>query len=56
MAWGDVDSDGDYDVFVGGASGQAGGVFLNNGRGGFVGTQQKYLGSLVVRRHGSSLY
>ena len=43
MAWADVDSDGDYDVFVGGASGQAGGVFLNNGRGGFVRTQQKYL-------------
>ena len=43
MALGDVDSDGDYDVFVGGASGQAGGVFLNNGRGDFVRTQQKYL-------------
>ena len=38
----------DYDVFVGGASGQAGGVFLNNGRGDFVRTQQSTLSSLVV--------
>ena len=36
MAWGDVDGDGDEDVFLGGASGQASSLALNNGKGGFV--------------------
>ena len=43
MAWGDVDGDGDKDVFVGGASGQPGAVYLGDGMGGFTPTKQKYL-------------
>ncbi|MFP6901505.1 MAG: VCBS repeat-containing protein, partial [Opitutales bacterium] len=36
MAWGDVDGDGDDDVFLGGASGQDSSLALNDGKGGFV--------------------
>ena len=43
MAWGDVDGDGDPDVFIGGASGQPGAVYLGDGKGGFTSTEQKYL-------------
>lgn len=35
MAWGDVDSDGDDDLFVGGGAGQAGSLWINLGRGQF---------------------
>lgn len=37
VAWGDPDFDGDDDLYVTGASGQAGGLFLNNGDGTFEG-------------------
>ena len=43
MALGDVDGDGDTDFFVGGASGQAGGIFLNDGQGAYTRTPQKFL-------------
>jgi enediyne biosynthesis protein E4 len=36
MAWGDVDGDGDEDVFLGGASGQGSTLALNDGKGGFT--------------------
>ncbi len=36
MAWADIDADGDADLFLGGASGQAGRVFRNQGRGQFT--------------------
>jgi len=39
MAWGDVDSDGDEDIFLGGASGQPSVLVLNDGNGTF--TQKK---------------
>ena len=39
MAWGDVDSDGDEDIFIGGASGQPSVLTLNDGNGTF--TQKK---------------
>ena len=39
MAWGDVDSDGDEDIFLGGASGQPSVLALNDGNGTF--TQKK---------------
>ena len=39
MAWGDVDSDGDDDIFLGGASGQPSVLALNDGNGTF--TQKK---------------
>ena len=39
MAWGDVDSDGDEDVFIGGASGKPSVLTLNDGNGTF--TQKK---------------
>ncbi|MCP4191329.1 MAG: RNA-binding protein [Planctomycetaceae bacterium] len=36
MAWGDVDADGDVDLFIAGASGQSGRLLINDGQGGFV--------------------
>ncbi len=36
MAWGDIDGDGDDDVFVGGATGFASHLFRNDGKGAFV--------------------
>ncbi|MDA1273126.1 MAG: FG-GAP-like repeat-containing protein [Verrucomicrobia bacterium] len=36
MAWGDADGDGDDDLFVSGASGQGGRLFLNQGNGRFA--------------------
>jgi hypothetical protein len=36
MAWGDIDNDGDEDFFLGGAKGQAGQLFGNNGEGNFI--------------------
>jgi hypothetical protein len=35
LAWGDADGDGDHDLFVGGAAGQAGAVFLRQSDGTF---------------------
>ena len=35
LAWGDVNGDGHEDLFVGGASGQAGRLFISDGHGGF---------------------
>ncbi|HIM67311.1 MAG TPA: hypothetical protein EYM45_01970 [Verrucomicrobia bacterium] len=35
LAWGDADGDGDHDLFVGGAAGQAGAVFLRQADGTF---------------------
>ena len=35
LAWGDIDGDGDDDLYVGGAAGQAGAVFVNQGTGQF---------------------
>ena len=35
LAWGDADGDGDHDLFVGGAAGQAGAVFLRQANGTF---------------------
>ncbi len=40
MAWGDVDRDGDEDVFLGGASGQGSILALNDGKGGFTQSPQ----------------
>ena len=31
IAWGDIDNDNDNDVYIGGASGYPGRIFLNNG-------------------------
>jgi len=36
LAWGDADGDGDHDLFVGGAAGQAGVVFLHQAEGTFT--------------------
>lgn len=35
-AWGDVDKDGDYDLFIGGAAGHVGQLFVQNSQGQFV--------------------
>ena len=35
LAWGDADGDGDHDLFVGGAAGQAGAIFLRQADGTF---------------------
>jgi hypothetical protein len=35
LAWGDADGDGDDDLFVGGAAGQSGQLFINGGKDGF---------------------
>ncbi len=35
LAWGDVDNDGDDDLFVGGAAGQSGQLMINDGEAGF---------------------
>tara|TARA_X000001036_G_scaffold64152_1_gene54783 strand:- start:6966 stop:10709 length:3744 start_codon:yes stop_codon:yes gene_type:complete len=35
VAWGDIDGDGDEDVYIGGASGFSGRTFVNNGSGNF---------------------
>ena len=40
MAWGDVDRDGDNDLFIGGAAGFPGKLFYNLGKGRFKGTPQ----------------
>ena len=40
LAAGDTDGDGDNDVFVGGATGQASSLFLNDGKGGFQASPQ----------------
>ncbi|MCZ6683320.1 MAG: FG-GAP-like repeat-containing protein [Planctomycetota bacterium] len=37
LAWGDADGDGDEDLFVGGAAGQAGRLFIDSGGGRFSG-------------------
>lgn len=44
LAAGDADGDGDTDFFVGGAAGQAGAVFLSDGKGGFEDSPQPILG------------
>ena len=36
VAWGDIDGDGDDDLFLGGSRGHAGQFFLNSGSGKFV--------------------
>ncbi len=36
LAWGDSDGDGDEDLFVGGAAGQAGALYVNQGQGRFA--------------------
>ena len=36
LAWGDVDGDGDDDFYLGGAKGQPGALYVNDGQGGFV--------------------
>lgn len=36
LAWGDVDGDGDDDLFIGGAAGQPGMLYLNDGKGNFT--------------------
>ena len=41
VSWGDVDSDGDDDVYLGGASGSAGRIYINNGSGSFENKIQK---------------
>ena len=43
IAWGDVDGDGDDDVFLGGASRAARGIALNEGKGGF---EEQWVGVL----------
>jgi enediyne biosynthesis protein E4 len=40
MAWGDVDRDGDEDIFLGGASGHGSTLALNDGKGGFTLSKQ----------------
>ena len=41
VSWGDVDGDGDDDVYLGGASGFGGKVYINNGLGSFANKPQK---------------
>ena len=36
VSWGDIDGDGDNDVYVGSASGFPGRIYVNNGSGGFT--------------------
>ena len=36
IAWGDIDNDGDDDVYIGGASGFPGRIYVNNGSGSFA--------------------
>ncbi len=45
VAWGDVDGDGDEDVFLGGASGHAASLALNDGKGVFSPTVQPQFSS-----------
>jgi hypothetical protein len=42
MAWGDIDGDGDEDVYLGGGSGQEGTLALDNGSGVFTKRPQQY--------------
>jgi len=46
LAWGDADGDGDHDLFVGGAAGQAGAVFLRQPDGTF---QPSAIAQLVLK-------
>ena len=41
VSWGDVDGDGDDDVYLGGASGSSGKIYINNGSGAFDNLPQK---------------
>ena len=41
VSWGDVDGDGDDDVYLGGASGSGGRIYINNGSGDFENKPQK---------------
>jgi len=43
IAWGDVDNDGDDDVFVGGSAGQAGTLFINQSDGRFLAVSGPWL-------------
>jgi len=47
-AWGDADGDGDDDLFVGGAAGQAGVLYLNDGQGQF---QPEWDGPWLAHEH-----
>ena len=54
VSWGDIDGDGDDDVYIGGASGFAGRVFINKGNGEFANRfQQTFLNDAEYEDMGS---